>query len=181
MKNKEEVQVAVANSISFWDTAKKLNINSVYVKDLIHRFNINTEHFIKGGKCSLPRSVTETRTCPVCGESFIIHPSHKKENKKVTCSKSCSNTYFQRLPKSLRYNVICFKHHEKVCVVCGEKRVVEVHHYDENHTNDIPTNLIPLCPTCHKCYHTNNWKYTVIDKIEEYHKKFVLSSNVKAT
>ena len=39
------------------------------------------------------------------------------------------------------------------CIVCGESRVVESHHIDRSHDNQSPTNLVDLCPTCHRVLH----------------------------
>lgn len=32
-------------------------------------------------------------------------------------------------------------------------KVIHIHHMDGNHQNNDPSNLIPLCPTCHKIEH----------------------------
>jgi len=44
---------------------------------------------------------------------------------------------------------------------------VAVHHYDENHNNNNPENLVPLCPTHHQYVHSK-YKNEVIDKINEF-------------
>ena len=39
------------------------------------------------------------------------------------------------------------------CAVCGyneDERILEVHHIDENHSNNDIGNLCILCPNCHK-------------------------------
>ena len=108
-------------------------------------------------------------TCPVCG-------SEKKNLKNVTCSYSCSNTYFRsglNNPnfKGNDYRTICFHYHKKECVVCKENNIVEVHHLDENKLNNEPENLIPLCPTHHKYWHSR-YKYIIEDQIIKYINKF---------
>lgn len=96
------------------------------------------------------------RLCPVCG-------NHIKDPYTVTCSHVCKNEYFKEMYVTFRtkpddelknYRTICFRHHEERCVVCGEKNIVEVHHYDGDKTNNNPYNLIPLCPTHHKYMHS---------------------------
>lgn len=103
-----------------------------------------------------------TKECPVCGNEFITQKGHKKE--KTTCSYSCSNTYHRSgenhpnyidgLGNEAEYRKICFKYHKKECVVCGEKNIVEVHHLNSNHEDNRPDNLIPLCPTHHRYWHS---------------------------
>lgn len=102
------------------------------------------------------------KICPVCSHEFETQKGHR--NEKITCSHSCSNTYHrsgENNPNYIdgqgneaEYRKICFKHHKKECVVCGEKNVVEVHHYDGNHENNEPGNLVPLCPTHHRYWHS---------------------------
>lgn len=93
------------------------------------------------------------KTCPVCNKEFFT------KDDATTCSYSCSNTFFRTGSnhgnwKTSTYRTTCFEHHEKKCVVCGEERIVEVHHYDEDKTNNDPENLVPLCPTHHQYWHS---------------------------
>lgn len=66
---------------------------------------------------------------------------------------------------------ICWHYHIKECVVCKEKNVVAIHHYDANSTNDHPMNLVPLCPTHHVYWHSN-LRCLIQERIEEYVKLF---------
>lgn len=106
---------------------------------------------------------TIKKECPVCGIEFETKKGHSKE--KQTCGYACSNTYFRsgenhgnwkEVPSNriYGYRKICFAHHEQRCVICGEERIVSVHHLDENHHNNDPKNLIPLCPTHHLYWHS---------------------------
>ena len=79
------------------------------------------------------------KQCPVCDTLFITGKGSPRE--KMTCSYSCSNTYFRsgiNNPnwKEDSYRSTCFHFHKKECVVCGENKVVEVHHLDENPKNN---------------------------------------------
>jgi len=65
------------------------------------------------------------------------------------------------------YRTLCFKHHKKECVVCGEDKIVAVHHYDHNHNNNNIENLIPLCPTHHQYMHSRH-KDLIEKEVEEY-------------
>ncbi len=62
---------------------------------------------------------------------------------------------------------ICFQNHEKKCIVCGEENIVDVHHLDGNKYNDSPLNLIPICPTCHRYWHSRFYPL-ISGKIEKY-------------
>lgn len=121
------------------------------------------------------------KICPVCQNPFETQKGIKKE--KTTCSYSCSNTYFRSgvdnpnfkhgLGKTAdaSYRKICFAHHNKKCVICDENIIVEVHHYDGNHNNNEPKNLIPLCPTHHKYWHSRH-RIMIKEKIDTYIKLF---------
>jgi hypothetical protein len=39
-------------------------------------------------------------------------------------------------------------------VVCGENKIVTVHHINENHNDHRKENLVPLCPTHHQYMHS---------------------------
>ena len=123
--------------------------------------------------------------CPVCGNEFENLLNHPRQ--KTTCSHSCSNTFFRSgsshpnwkeldlLTHESKYRRICFEYHKKECVVCGENKIVSVHHYDENHNNNSIENLIPLCPTHHQYVHSR-YKNDVIDKIDKYRQDFILKN-----
>jgi len=125
-----------------------------------------------------------TKKCPVCEKEFETQVGSKNET--TTCSYSCSNTYFRsgknnpnwkEIPDSEErlYRKICFNYHEKKCIICGEEKIVTVHHYDENHKNNEPSNLIPLCPTHHHYVHSK-FKNEVIGLIDDYHNNFILKN-----
>lgn len=108
------------------------------------------------------------KNCIVCGKQLLQH-----QLKNMTCSYSCSNKYFRKVrnkPKNYKnYRTICFHNHKKKCIVCGEDKIVAVHHYDGNNDNNEKENLIPLCPT-HHCYVHSKYYDLVKDKINEYRK-----------
>jgi hypothetical protein len=96
---------------------------------------------------------TNKRLCEVCDSPI------KNFRTSQTCSYACSNTKFRSGPdnpnwKDDKYTTTCFHYHEKKCVICAEQLIVEVHHLDENHENNVPSNLIPLCPTHHQYWHS---------------------------
>jgi hypothetical protein len=110
------------------------------------RTNLNLEWKLKANRIV-------DKKCPVCAKTF--KPGTKEQ---VTCSYSCSNTHFRSGTNNpnygQNYRTKCFSVHEKKCIVCGEDKIVAVHHYDENHNNNNIENLIPLCPTHHQYVHS---------------------------
>ena len=106
------------------------------------------------------------KRCQVC-DSIIKN----YKTSKGTCSRACANTLFRSGENNPnwkgKYQSVCFAHHEKKCVVCGEDKIVAVHHYDHNHENNDPKNLIPLCPTHHAYVHSR-YANEVLPHIEKY-------------
>lgn len=54
------------------------------------------------------------------------------------------------------YSKVAFESYPHKCMICGYKKyksVLEVHHRDEDRSNNIPENLMILCPTCHRLVH----------------------------
>ena len=70
------------------------------------------------------------------------------------------------------YRRICFDYHIKECVICGEKNIISVHHFDGNHYNNDPINLIPMCPTHHSYMHSG-FKYLIEEEVWIYYLTFI--------
>lgn len=123
---------------------------------------------IKRHETSCSKNIINQKECPVCKTMF--------KGKSVTCSYGCSNTHFRSGKnnpnwKESSYRTTCFEYHEKKCVICEENKIVEVHHMDENKDNNLPENLIPLCPTHHQYFHSR-YKEFVLPKILAYIQNF---------
>ena len=121
------------------------------------------------------------KICPVCGKEFYTDVG-EKGRKQECCSYACSNTYFRSGENNGQYKsgifvsqdahkIIGFRHHPHKCCVCGEEKIVAIHHYDGNHNNNEPSNLVPLCPT-HHCYIHSKYKDEIIDKVNAYIEAF---------
>lgn len=92
--------------------------------------------------------------CKVCTELIKNYKTSKG-----TCSYACANTLFRSGKNNgswggNNYQAICFLHHGKKCIVCGETLIVAAHHVDGNHENNDSKNLVPLCPTHHQYVHS---------------------------
>jgi hypothetical protein len=178
MKTEEEIRLIFNESTSKSDVCRKLKLplnkrGFNKVDGYIETLKVDTSHFDKGVSKRIRYEQIE-KCCPVCGEKFMTQKNHQRE--KITCSRSCSNTFFRSGRNNGNwsgnsYRTACFMVHEKKCIVCGEEKIVSVHHYDENRDNNDPYNLVPLCPTHHQYVHSR-YKHLVIDIIDEYRKKF---------
>jgi hypothetical protein len=43
------------------------------------------------------------------------------------------------------------------CVRCGVTENLCIHHKDEDHTNNVPSNLEVMCMSCHSAMHKTEW------------------------
>ena len=173
---------AFNNSISKEEILRKLNISSNgtatrYVNKMVEKLGLSFEtlkenHFNK---------YHIKKICPVCGKEFYTDVG-EKGRKQECCSYACSNTYFRSGENNGQYKsgvfvshdahkIIGFRHHPHRCCVCGEEKIVAIHHYDGNHNNNEPTNLVPLCPTHHQYIHSR-FKDEIIDKVDAYVEEF---------
>jgi hypothetical protein len=175
--SKEEFIEIVKTSFSKSEVCRKLGYpagGAGFRKINLLLKEYDTTHFNGNRKIKYPRI---GRVCPVCEKKFIVGNGDPKA--KVTCSYACSNTYFRSgrnngsyKEENVTYRRLCFRFHKKECIVCGEDKIVAVHHYDENHQNNDPSNLIPLCPT-HHCYVHSQHKDLVMKVIDDYRHYFI--------
>ena len=170
---KEQIEEAVKNSKSFTEVAKWLGRpkNGFYVGKftrLADEFGIDISHFDR----------TVSLVCSECEKPFTVM-LHDKEKRKF-CSLVCANQKVRgsALPKNedelygeKKFRLICFRYHKKECIICGEDKIISVHHFDENHQNDEPKNLIPMCPT-HHCYMHSAHRKLIEDKVINYYNNF---------
>lgn len=118
--------------------------------------------------------------CRKCGKVFSVTERKKRfpSKEKYFCSRNCSNSEGGKTKSSLyhgdnvaTYSTVCFRYHQKKCVVCGENKIVAVHHYNEDHNDNRPENLVPLCPTHHHYIHSR-YKHEIIDIVDRYVENF---------
>ena len=167
-------------SIKYFGYVNTKTYNKIkkYIKDN----NINISHFPENpaniGRIKYPKII---KICPICENEFETKSGHSRE--KIVCSHSCANTYYRtgvehpnhksddELTGEAKHRTICFRYHEKKCVCCDERNIVEVHHYDGNKKNDKPENLVPLCSTHHRYWHSR-FRYLIKLIVDEYVKNF---------
>lgn len=113
--------------------------------------------------------------CEECGQVFIWEgrKNTKAYKRARFCSRVCANKQGPKKRKyKYNYRSLCWKYHKKECIICGETIIVDVHHYDNNHNNNHPTNFVPLCPTHHMYLRHNIGKYIIKECVDNYHTKF---------
>jgi hypothetical protein len=111
-------------------------------------------------------SLRKERPCAVCGTLIMA-----KFNRK-TCSRSCANKhrtgikYKMNRPRdkvsnyrALKKRLLNTRGH--LCERCGYSKIeiLQVHHKDQNRTNNDLINLELICPNCHALEHflENSW------------------------
>ena len=178
IKNSETLAQAVREIFGFDNGTSRRKM-----KKLIENNNIDISH-LRSKPLIYKRVIKE---CPVCGKEFEDLLGNPRQ--KITCSHSCSNTHFRSgennpnykeikdVRSSSKYRRICFEKHKIECIICGEDKIVAVHHYDENHENNSIENLIPLCPTHHQYVHSR-YKNEVIETINKYREEFISKNNL---
>jgi len=149
------------------------------VNYLIEKYNISMSHFDRGNSKRIRYERVE-KVCPICDKKFLSKKGSPRE--KVTCSRACANSWFRSGThhpnwSGNNYRDICFSYHDKSCIICGENIIVEVHHYDENNKNNSPENLVPLCSTHHRYWHSKH-RHLIEKKVEKYVREYLVSSNL---
>ena len=97
-------------------------------------------------------------TCKYCNEELRVADYNQKWHKK--CKPKPKSFKYPRIFYDRRHDVIA--RDSSRCQECGEQRNdIHVHHIDQNIKNNESTNLICLCPTCHKQAHSGNKTYKV--------------------
>ena len=116
------------------------------------------------------------KTCECCASNFIFtgRIKTKEYERSKYCSRSCANSIGGKAKSQkyhnddvAQYTTVAWRHHKKECIVCGENIIVAVHHVNENHMDNRPENLVPLCPTHHQ-YMNSKHKILIESVVEEY-------------
>lgn len=117
--------------------------------------------------------------CANCEKEFVVKEREFlfPTKEKYFCSRNCANATGGKAKAEkhhydeiANYTTVAWRYHDKKCVVCGEYKIVAVHHLNENHNDNDPKNLIPLCPTHHQYMHSR-YKVEIQDIVLEYVKE----------
>ena len=119
--------------------------------------------------------------CDYCGEIFLMAASKTdrsksglhfccREHKDLAQSLKAGEKFQEMRPAhygatSLNYRATAFRAYEHKCAICGwdeDEDVLEVHHIDEDRSNNNEDNLIILCPICHR--KLTSHKYNLISR-----------------
>lgn len=68
----------------------------------------------------------------------------------------------------IRYRQKCLSQKINVCNICGDRSDLYVHHIDGDRENDTLSNLIPLCPSCHRKVHSPKSHNPAIDRYTDF-------------
>jgi hypothetical protein len=55
----------------------------------------------------------------------------------------------------------------KECTICGFDKIVDIHHLDHDHKNNLTDNLIGLCPNHHKMLHSKKYQPEIFSILKE--------------
>jgi len=92
--------------------------------------------------------------CCVCGLEITKYVSDytRRRNKNNYCSKDCYNNRrkenLKRLKRGTQYYDNLLTNSKCSCGI-EEKYLLQIHHIDGNHNNNIPENLEIVCANCH--------------------------------
>ena len=162
------------NNFSFKSVSEKANHSRWCNKNPNRKET--TSKFSTMNDSTLGKKIDFQVICDTCKKEFFVCEREKSfpSKSKYFCSRGCANSV-GGTAKSKKYNTdenasyrtVAWRHHKKICVVCGEDKVVAVHHMNENHSDNSPSNLVPLCPTHHQYMHSK-YKHLIIDTVEKY-------------
>jgi len=184
--DESEFKNAILNCCSIRSLCKWFNkpINGYYSKlfeKWILKFQCNVDHFYSNKPT---KQVCLSCQNPKCEKQFLVK---FVDRDRKFCSLKCANQKVRgrALPKQLedlfgqnKHRIICFRYHPRVCVVCKVATPITVHHYDEDHDNDKPENLVPMCANHHILLHSNKYRKTYEPIVDLYVKQFKCGSMV---
>jgi hypothetical protein len=100
-------------------------------------------------------NATVMRKCIICGNefSFLRHEIRNKSKPRVFCSHACM--YKAKITNEISlYRKKAFRSLLHQCYFCKKANTnFQIHHIDENRTNNTLSNLVILCVSCHKKLH----------------------------
>ena len=123
---------------------------------------------------------TPIKYCEYCGAKMerVRFPSGRLEtldnfNRRKYCNRMCMRKAFLKMndeKQNNRNGRATAQHinelilHKNKCEICGRKKKLDIHHKDENPSNNVLSNLMVLCHSCHMKIHNPKPKCKVCDK-----------------
>jgi thymidylate synthase ThyX/DNA-directed RNA polymerase subunit M/transcription elongation factor TFIIS len=139
---------------TFVEISKEFNFNVSTLKNWARKFRIpkkGTGYFNKG-KIPWNKGLSENDDNRVKKQANILRTFHYDSSKKGI--------------KIMKKNTVNYQKHMKShCEICGIKNNLEVHHIDNNRSNNYPENLITTCKSCHQRIHYKNLEIIYLDEI----------------
>ena len=88
--------------------------------------------------------------------------------------KGCYNSVFHidkvKIQNIKKYHNISLETYQKLtkkCTICDFSKIIDLHHLDNNHSNNSEDNLIGLCPNHHKMVHNRAFRKEVFQALQE--------------
>lgn len=129
---------------TFVEIAKEFNFNVNTVKKWARKLNIphkGTGYF-NVGRIPWNKGLTEKNDERVAIQAKALREFHHDKNHPDKILKVDTSTYQ--------------KYMKDACEICGKTTSLEVHHIDEDRTNNFPENLLTVCESCHRRVHNKN-------------------------
>ena len=114
-----------------------------------------------------PAKTTPEMRCSMCG----VRLQRKRFNgrledygafkKRRFCSLSCANSRTKGGLSRKAFHAQARKYRKTACECCGGKARLQVHHINEDWTDNRPTNLQTLCVFCHQFWHATHRRHGV--------------------
>ena len=127
------------------------------------------EHHAKGYCFNCYKKFAWKPKIAICKRCNREMPIHAKE----LCA-GCYNFVFHldknkswSQKKNYGLNIENYKKITKRCVICGFDKVVDLHHLDQDKTNNYEKNLIGLCPNHHKMLHDFRYRGEMLNSLKE--------------
>lgn len=117
-----------------------------------------------------------TVSCATCSNEFEVNERSLlfPAKEKYFCNRKCANSTGgtakskKHHPDTVAgYRTVAWRYHDKKCIVCDETKILAIHHVNENHEDNDPKNLVPMCPTHHQYMHSR-YKSEIIDIVNDY-------------
>ncbi len=114
----------------------------------------NKEHNVRCHWCGVSFYKSESNIAGSKSGLFFCSRAHKDRAQRIGGVREIMPSHYGTA--GVDYRAIAFESHPPCCNVCGylkHKEILHVHHRDHDKSNNSPSNLELLCPTCHMEHH----------------------------